>query len=279
MQELTINTTRSKSDMIKIMAIVRKNLKIKLRDYQTYIYSFGFPLMFTFLFYFLFGTEDIGGGYTIFDIAISGMLIYAASFGTINAAGSLTEEKHNGTLMRLDTTSTKRSTVFLATVLSESVFLTIQIIVMFIVGYVVLGLHWFNDNPLLLIVGFFIILIYGVSTLGIGIIISAYAKTAEASVGLSLMYVMPITFLSGAFYPFASNIQYFLPPFWANAIYRQVVVLGYDFFSGFIQIPNANPLVLEYTVIPIWGGFLIIIGILIISILIGIYLFQKKTLR
>ena len=267
------------SNSEKIFAILMKNLKIRLRNYQTYIYSFGFPLVFTLLFYFMFGTEEIGGGWVIFDFAIAGMLIYTASFGTINAAMAFTEEKQKGTLTRLDTMPIGRAKIFIATLMSEGIFLVLQLAVMMAIGYGIMGLHWHNDDLGLLLIGFLIMLVFGLSTVGLGIIISAYAKTAESALGIAMMYVLPVIFLSGAMTPFASNVQYFMPPYWAYAVYRQVVILGDDFWTGFVQKSSTNPLNAEYLTIPLWGGAFIILAILFSTIIIGIYLFQRKTLQ
>jgi ABC-type transport system involved in multi-copper enzyme maturation permease subunit len=261
-----------------VLAITIKNLRIKFRNFQTYLFSFGFPILFTFLFYFSFGTVETAPGWTVFDTGISGMLIYAASFGTINAATSLTEEKQKGTLLRLDTTPAGRGKIFIGTLLSEAFFMIIQLCIMLVIAYSVLGLRWHDFDVGRLVVGFCIMFVFGLSTIGIGIIISAYAKTADAAAGMSMMYIMPIIFLSGAMSPFASEVQYFLPPFWANALYRQVVVLGHDFLTGFVQVTSSNPFVSEYLAIPMWGAMLIVVAVLVGTIVIGIKLFQRKTL-
>ncbi|MFX1283947.1 MAG: ABC transporter permease [Promethearchaeota archaeon] len=263
--------------IINVIAI--KNLKIKLRNYQTYLYSFGFPLLFTGLFYFIFKPMTIAsGGITVFDLAVSGMLIYTASFGTINAATSLTAEKEHLTLTRLDTTPVGRAKIFIGTLLSESFFLVIQLILMFCISYGFLGAHWYEKNPYLLILGFFIVYVFGISTLGIGIIISANAKTANAAVSLSMMYVMPMLFLSGAMIPFEHPIVYLCPPFWANQLYQQVVILGDDIWSDTLRLNAQNIINAEYSTLPLWGSFIIILVILFITTFIGIRLFQRKTL-
>lgn len=266
------------SNLSQVSVIVKKNLLIKFRNYQTYIYSFGFPIIFTLLFYFIFGMQEIDYGMKVYDIGFAGMLIYAASFGTINAATSLTEEKQNGTLIRLDTTPMTRSKIFMATITSEAIFMIIQLIVMFIMGYGFMNLQWHDMDILRLMVGFIIIFIFGLSTLGVGVVISAYSKTADSSVGLSLLYVMPIVFLSGAMIPFESPIQYVLTPFWAYALFRQYVVLGHDWTNN-IQVSSANPFIEEYLPIPLWGGLLIILLILFITLVVGILLFQRKTMK
>ncbi|MFW9994896.1 MAG: ABC transporter permease [Candidatus Odinarchaeota archaeon] len=262
-----------------INAIAGKNLRIKLRNYQTYLYSIGFPLLFTVLFYFMFKSTAVSpSGTSVFDLAISGMLVYTASFGTINAATSLTAEKERLTLARLDTTPVGRSRIFIGTLASESVFLVIQLVLMFAISYGLLGGQWYDKNISLLILGFIIVYVFGLSTLGIGIIISAYANSANSAVGLSMMYVMPVIFLSGAMIPFESPIVYICPPFWANQLYRQVVILGDNLLSDNLRLNAYNIFEAGFSTLPLWGSFIIILAILISTVLAGIALFQKKTL-
>ena len=267
------------TDLIIIRTIVEKNLKLKFRNNQTYLYSFGFPLLFTIIFYFIFKpmTVELDNNLTVFDFAISGMLIYTASFGTINAATSLTIEKERLTLMRLDTTPVGRAKIFLGTLLSESVFLVFQLILMFIISYGLLGAKWYQNDPLLLVLGFIFVYLFGLSTLGVGIIISAKAKSANAAVGFSMMYVMPILFLSGSIIPFESPIVYFCPPFWANQLFQQVVILGDNFLVDSLRLNAQNIIKASTSSFPLWGSLIIIVLILVGTIILGIRLFQRNT--
>jgi ABC-type transport system involved in multi-copper enzyme maturation permease subunit len=261
----------------QVVMIVRKDTKIRFSNPQTYIYTFGFPLMLTFMFYYIFGTNEMVPGWRVYDVVISGMIVFAASFSTVNAAVSLTLEKEKGTLKRLDTTSVSRTSLFLATLITESIFLCIQIALMMLISYTILGLRWDAADPFAMVAGFGFAFIFGLSSLGIGIVISAYAKTIANANGLAMMYVMPLIYLSGAMAPFESPIQYFIPAFWASQLFKQVVIMGHDFWTGFVQISSKDPFVNQFLPIPLWCGFLILVGIVIAMIALGIVLFQKKT--
>ncbi|MHA2165985.1 MAG: ABC transporter permease, partial [Candidatus Hodarchaeales archaeon] len=126
--------------------------------------------------------------------------------------------------------------------------------------------------------GLTLIFIFGISTLGIGIVISAYAKTADAATGISMCYVMPVLFLSGIFIPFDSPIVYFFPPFWVNQIFQQVVMLGDDLFLDSFRYHSLNIFSSEFTAIPLWGAIVIIIITTLVSLYGAIILFQRKTL-
>ncbi|MHA2247442.1 MAG: ABC transporter permease [Candidatus Hodarchaeales archaeon] len=268
-----------KIEIQQIIAIAMKNLKIKLRSSQTYLYSFGFPILFTFIFYFVFKSIEVPGGFNVFDLAFSSVLIYAASFGTINAAVSLTKEKDLGTLKRLDTTPIGRGKIFMGTLMSESVFLLIQLLVIILLGYGFLGVQWHeSQNVFLLAMGFLIVFLFGLSTLGIGIVISAYAKTADSATGISMCYVMPVLFLSGILIPFESPIVYVFPPFWANQIYQQVVVLGDNLLIDCFRYNSVSIFNAGFSFMPLWGAIFSLLAITLISLFIGILLFQRKTI-
>ncbi len=271
------------SGLEQIMAIAKKNLKLKFRNWHTYLYTFGFPIMFTFIFYFALGQplESLDprfAGWKIFDFGFAGMLIYAASFGTINAASAFSHEKQVGTLVRLDTTPVGRGKIFIGTLISESVTLIIMQIIMFVLGYGALGLHMFEQNVFLLFFGFLIMLIFGLSTVGLGIIISAYAKSEDAAIGLAMMYVLPVSFMSGVLMPLESPIVYAFPPFYAFQAYKQVVLFGDNFWTTNMMQNDPYLTGLGYTSLPLWGAFLIIVGFLVITLVLGILLFQRKTL-
>ncbi|MHA1755794.1 MAG: ABC transporter permease [Promethearchaeota archaeon] len=269
-----------KDEIGQVLAIANKNLKVKFRNWQSYLFAIGFPIFFTLIFFPVFGMDAIPGtNYHVFDLAIAGMFVYAAAFGVTNSATSLSLEKDSGTLLRLDTTPIGRTKIFLGTLVSEFIFLVVQLTIMFILAYGIFHLIWYEFNPGLLIFGYFLMILFGISMVGMGILISAYSKTADAAVGISLMIMLPIVFLSGALMPMDSWIVYFMPPFYPFQIYRQVVVLGENFWLdpfkvNALDIFNAD----SFFGIPIWGAFLIIIAYTIVFLIIGIYLFQKKTI-
>ena len=275
----------SASKMEHITAIMVKNLKIRMRQKQTYIFSFGFPIIFTLMFYFMLGSEEIVSGFKIFTLSISGMLVYAASIGTINSALVFSSEKQLGTLIRLETTPCTRTSIFIGSLFSEGVFMLIQSIIMFILGYGILGIKWgynfdnstFDQNISLIILGFTIIFIFGLSTLGIGIIISAYAKSMESALGIANVYALPVLFLSGAMIPFESPIVYFFPPWWANQIYQQVVVLGHNLWTDPLLANSSNIFTAPATILPLWSAFLILIAVFLITLILGILMFNRKT--
>ncbi len=258
----------------KTIIIALRNIKDKLRTWESIFFNMGFPIMFTIIFYLIFHEIDPNTGIDIFSYSLPGMIIYATSFGTSSAAIVFANERGTGMLERIDTTPAGRKNVILGIITSESLFLTLQIFVMFILGYLIMDLHF--EGPLELFLGFFVTLLFGILCVGVGICIASVARTIEVANGMSLAISMPILFASGCLVPFESAVVYFTPPYWAKQIYLQITMYGDgltdNLYSGsFIGTESVE------TSMPIWGGLLILLFLTALFIYLGIKLFQKKT--
>lgn len=231
------------------------------------VFSLGFAVMFTLLFYFFLGREQ-------FQYGFPGMIIYTTAAGTTSAAISFAVDKTSGMLERLDTMPTGRKNLFLGALLSETFMISLQIIIMFILGYGILQVPFKGFFELF--IGFFIAVLFGISSVGIGIIISGMAKTPEIANAIALFYYMPILFLSGSLWPFESIIVFFTPPYWAKQIFLQITVLG----DGLLDNLYNSSLIgatAEQIPITLLGGLLIVVAFTIAFIILGIIIFQKKT--
>jgi len=158
--------------------------------------------------------------------------------------------------------------------MSETIVNALQIIIIFILGYIILQIPVIGIIELL--IGFFVALLFGISSVGIGIIIASISKTPEVANAIALFYYLPMMFLSGALFPFESPIVFFTPPFWAKQIYLQITVLGNGLFEKLYSSSMIGTTA-TLTSIPLWGGILITLAFTIGFIIIGILIFQKKT--
>ncbi|MFX0098448.1 MAG: ABC transporter permease [Candidatus Hodarchaeota archaeon] len=258
----------------KAIAIGIKGLKQKTRQWQYMFFSIGFPLMFVVMLYFFLPTEADVMGMTPYDYAFPGLVMYATGMGTVSSAIMFATDKKTGMLERLDAMPTGRKNIFLGFIMSETVFITIQILIMFGVGYGILRVEF--ENFLSLLTGFLMAFLFGISSVGIGIIIASFSKTPEAANGLSMLYVMPVFYASGTFFPFESPIVYFTPPYWFKQVYVQLTVMGHDLGES-LYSSSLIGTTAEALIIPIWGALLICVAMTIAFMVLGIYVFQKKT--
>ncbi|MFW9878932.1 MAG: ABC transporter permease [Candidatus Thorarchaeota archaeon] len=258
----------------KAIQISIKNLKDKIRHWQYVFFSLLLPIMFTVMFYFMFGSEKDPTGRTNFDYGFPGMIMYAIGMGTMNAAIMFAQDKSSGMLDRLDTMPTGRKNMFLGALISESIFLMIQILIMFFIGYVLLGLYF--EGPIELFIGFLIAVVFGISSVGLGITIASVSKNVEIANAASLLVFMVLIFLSGSMVPFESPIVFFTPPFWAKQLYLQLTVLG-DGFGDLLYNGSLIGISSETIPITLGIGLFIVFAYTIVFILLGIIVFQKKT--
>jgi ABC-type transport system involved in cytochrome c biogenesis permease component len=253
----------------KAIQIAVKNIKDKIRHWQYLVFSLGFAIMFTLMFYIFLGRD-------IFQYSFPGMIVYTTAAGTQSSAISFAADKTSGMLERLDTMPTGRKNLFIGAVLSDTFVISLQIIVMFILGYVILQIPFIGFFELF--IGFFIALLFGISAVGIGIIIAGIAKTPEIANAIALFYYLPILYLSGSLMPFESPIVFFTPPFWAKQIFLQITVLGHGLndplYSSSLFGPTGTAQPLPISLL---GGLLIQVAFTIGFIVLGIIIFQKKT--
>ena len=160
--------------------------------------------------------------------------------------------------------------------MSDTFMISLQILIMFIIGYGVLQVPY--KGILELFTGFFIAVLFGISSVGIGIIISGIAKTPEIANAIALFYYMPILFLSGSLFPFESPIVFFTPPFWAKQVFLQITVMGDGLFDPLYSSSLLGPTgTAQQLSITLLGGLLITVGFALAFIVLGIITFQKKT--
>ncbi len=251
------------------------NFKRKIRNPQTLVYLLGFPVMFTIMFYFIFGRNPVEGtDLQIFDQAFPGFAIYASGMAVVNAAISFAADKKTGMLERLDTLPIGRKNLFIGAVGAESLFVLLSTGLIFVIGYGGLQLHY--ANPIALLLGFLLALIFGIQCVGLGILFASFAKGPEAANGFAMMYILPVLYASGAFVPFESSIVYVMPPYWVKQVFLQVTVYGDsltdEMYSSSLIGLSATPIG-----IPLWGGLLIFIAITIVFFVAGLIVFQKRT--
>ncbi len=263
----------------KAWYVAKKNVKEKLKNYGSMFWTIFFPIMMLIVYKLVFtddgnndGTELING-LTVFDLEFPGIVVYTIGISTLTSAVMFSVSKKNGTLERLDSMPVGRGNIFLGAVLSETIFMNLQLVLVFGFGYGILGAYF---EPTMFFLGYIIAMIYGIGAIGLGLIIASFTNSPEAANGIGMMTHMILMFTSGSFFPFESPCVYFTPQFWVKQVYLQSTVLGHSFsdklYSGSMIGYSSDPIS-----ITILGGIFIIIFFTMTFIFIGLMLFQKKT--
>ncbi|MEN8040969.1 MAG: ABC transporter permease [Actinomycetota bacterium] len=198
--------------MTSINAMFKASLLSIIRDKQLIGGAIAFPVIFLLAFaafdLSLTGTDlGTGGGIDYFTFVVPGLLAMTAmEFSVSWTSASYARLNETKVLRRLDATPIRHSSFLTGQVASRILVGTVQTIAVIIVA-MVLGAD-FAGNPVLLV---------GLSILAaavfmpLGFAIGAKASGVESASVLSGMTVLPVVFLSGAFFP-TSGLPDWLEP-------------------------------------------------------------------
>ena len=261
---------------LKAWYIAKKNIKEKLKNFGSMFWTIAFPIMMLIVYKLAFSEDGIYmiNGLTTFDVEFPGIVVYTIGMATVTSAVMFSMSKKDGTLELIDAMPVSRGNVFLGAVISEAIFMNLQLILIFGFGYGVLGAHFELE---MMALGYLIAMIYGVAAIGLGLIIASFLNTPEGANGIAMLTHMSFMFVSGAFFPLDNGGVFFTPPYWVKQVYLQLTVIGDSFsdlmYRGTIITPTS-----EATWIPIWGGILMILAFTTTFIILGVKIFQKKTI-
>ena len=123
-----------------------------------------------------------------------GMMLFFMMFGASVPARSILDEHREGTLPRLFTTPTPRSVILGGKYLSVLLVVLAQIVVLMVAGRLLLGAHWGEPGPVIILV-----LCSTLVTASLGLLTVSFAKTpAQAGAAGSAVFVF-LGLISGNF--------------------------------------------------------------------------------
>ena len=260
--------------MRKMWNLALKNIKFRFREPQQYLFIFGFPILFVFVFWVIF--KDMPSSvppHNQFDVFVWGFIAFTVAFATQSASMAFSREKEKGTLRRLMTTPVRTSSIFGGFLLSEVLVIIIQLAIVYILSFALLGVHF--SSILALVLTFLMYILCGLFCVGIGLILAALLKPKLAG-ELPMIVIMPIVFLSGIFVPLSSEIVYFNPFFWIASFGRE---LGFSGSGLFDTIKILDFVGSVDTGIAVFWCIPMTILFSAVFLGIGLYLFNKRCLK
>ena len=193
---------------------------------------------------------------TVFDVMAPGFIIAGVLVCISQLASHFAEEKETGTLKRLSTTPVARGNILLSGLLSQLIVITIQVILL-IVLLMLFGAYFapgVNFMALILIP-----LLFSFTCLGLGLLLASFTKTQSSAGGLAWFIILPLQFLGGVFFEMDNPISRYIPSSYAVHAMRLIMVSGVTTWDA------------------IGTDVLVLLGFGIISTLLGILLFRRKT--
>lgn len=160
---------------------------------------------------------------------IPGMIGMILQFLTLQlAAGAIVRERERGTMEQLAVTPLSPVELIIGKLTPFVIISMVNTVEVLIVGVLVFRVPINGSIALLMALS----ALFLMTTLGIGLFISTFARTQRESILLSMLYTLPALFLSGFFYPLAAMppflqiISYAIPLRYFLIVARSVVLKG-----------------------------------------------------
>ncbi|MFX1376401.1 MAG: ABC transporter permease [Promethearchaeota archaeon] len=174
------------------------------------------------------------------DSLAPGILSFALFlFMIITVTGGLTKERITETLYRVKIASTSKSEMLIGYLLGNSLIALVQSALLLIIAVVFFQIY-IVGNILLL---FFILFIYAMSCVGLGIFASTFAKNELQAFQFIPLLLIPSMFFSGFIFPINSfpeifqSVSYVIPMTYSIRISRAIMINGFGlemFFMDFL---------------------------------------------
>jgi len=206
------------------MAMTWRNLTMLRRVPQLLVFALVQPLVFVFMFRYVFGGAINSGsaGVPYVDYLMPGIFVQTVTFGAINTAVGLAEDKNKGLLERLKSLPMSRSAVLGGRVLADTARDVVIVLLMLNIGFLV-GFNT-HTNVLKVAAGVGLMVLFGFAICWIFAVIGLSVSNGEAAQAAAFPLLAPLTFASNAFVPTASMPDWLA--WWADRQPLSVTVRG-----------------------------------------------------
>lgn len=164
-----------------------------------------------------------------FDLYVPGYAIFFAMFGINAVAGSILQEKEDGTFRRLLIAPVRKYALLGGKVLAQFVLTVVQIALLFVFGYV-----FFHINIGNLLAVILLILATSFAVTGLGIALVALVKTRRQLNPIVSLITLISGIIGGVFFPSWLEPEWLLQvskislPYWATAGLNNIMIYGRD---------------------------------------------------
>jgi ABC transporter DrrB family efflux protein len=160
------------------------------------------PIMFVFLFGYVFGGAVVIEGGSYREYMIGGILVQTLAFGLFSPAMTIATELQEGVIDRFRSLPVARSAYLLGHVLAELAASLVAITILVLSGLVA---GWRTHTDVWRVGhGLVLLVVFGAVMVWLGTWLGMVVRSPDAVQGIGFVVVFPITFISGAFVPIAS---------------------------------------------------------------------------
>ena len=162
-------------------------------------FTLALPVIFLVLFSVIFGSEDVGGGYSFSQFFAPSMAVFAAVSSTFsNLVIKTAYARKLGILKRVQGTPLPPSIYMAGTILSGVWIAVLSVVLMFVIGWAFFGFLMIWDNIGMVVLVF----VMGIATFSaLGLAVCSLIKNADAAPAVANGVFLPLAFISGIFIP------------------------------------------------------------------------------
>lgn len=247
-----------------LLMIKRSSMHI-LRNRDQLLGTFFQPIMFLVLFAAVFGgaiSKALPPNISYLDFLMAGIIIQTLAFGSTTTAIAICSDMQKGIVDRFRSLPMSNLAVLNGHVVSDLFRNGISTAVMLIVGFIMGFRTHANFNEWLLIIG--IILLFTLAFSWLAALMGMVSKSVEGVQWLTFIIIFPLTFASTAFVP-TEGMNRFLKAFAENQPITHIVEAVRALMLG-------NP-VGDH----VWLAITWCTGTLVVAMVIGSWLFRRKT--
>jgi oleandomycin transport system permease protein len=168
------------------------------------------PMVFLVLFLYVFGGAVAGNTHAYLELLLPGLIGQMAMFATMGLGVALNEDIHKGVFDRFRSMPIARPAPLIGAVLGETIRFCVPMGVLVAIGSA-LGFR-FNTGVLSILAAFGLAYVFYLAMCWISVLVGLSAPSPETVQGLSMIWVMPLTFGSTVFLASSSSM-----PGWLQA--------------------------------------------------------------
>ena len=191
--------TATKSRLALVWLQTRSTNRLFWRTPIAAFFTLALPVIFLVLFSVIFGSEDIGGGYSFSQFFAPSMAVFAAVSSTFtNLAIRISFAREQGILKRVRGTPLP-PWIYMAGIIASGVWIAIlSVVLMFVLGWAFFGFSMIWDDIGLVVLVF----VVGIATFSsLGLAVCSVIKNADAAPAVANGVFLPMAFISGIFIP------------------------------------------------------------------------------
>jgi ABC-2 type transport system permease protein len=196
----------------------------------------------------------VSGHSSYFDFIAPGIMAMTVMMSVMTGLpAAISQEKEVGTLDGMMVAPINRLSIILGKTLAQTARGLLQGILILALSVTLFGVN--IQGNILLVFGLLLLGVF--SFVGLGVVITSFAKDQETAMMLMMTLMFPMMFLSGVFFPiqqmpwYMQDISKFLPLTYASTALRKVMVLG----AGIPEIAT------ELTVLIVFGAVMTAIAV------------------